>query len=111
MSLAGVFTRRVRGVRLISLGGGALLLLLVVGLYLIKTLAGGEHADIDRTQAQIAQEQQRIRLLQAEVAYLEQPQRLSRLSEDYLGLQPLSGKRETRPENLEEIAKGVGGPK
>ena len=108
MRISALFTRRVRGVRLVNLWGAGLLLVLVVGLYLIKTFAGGERADIARTELQIADEQRRIRLLQAEVAYLEQPNRIEHLSEQYLGLQPESGKQEIRADNLERIA-GAGG--
>ncbi len=108
MSLSTLFSRRVRGVRLVNVWGAGLLLVLVIGLYLIKTFAGGERADIARTEMQIADEQKRIRLLQAEVAYLEQPGRIQRLSEQYLGLQPESGKQEAQVVNLDTIARGGG---
>lgn len=105
MSLKGFFERRVRGVRVIELWAGGLTLVLALGVYLAKTGAGDEGADIARTQVEIAQEQRQIRLLKAEVAYLEQPQRLERLSSAYLGLQPMSGKRETVEANLSEVAR------
>ncbi len=106
--IGAIFTRRVRGVRVINLWGGAVLLVLVVGLYLVKTFAGGERADIARTESSIVDERHRIRLLQAEVSYLEQPERISRLSEQYLGLQPTSGKRETAPGELGRLASAGG---
>jgi cell division protein FtsL len=109
MRFSALFTRRVRGVRLVNLWGAGLLLVLVVGLYLIKTFASGERADIARTELQIADERRRIRLLQAEVAYLEQPIRIERLSEQYLGLQPESGKQEVGAGNLEKVAHAGGG--
>jgi hypothetical protein len=109
MSLKGFFERRVRGVRLIELWAGGLTLVLALGVYLAKTTAGDEGADIARAQAQIAKEQRQIRLLRAEVAFLEQPERLQRLSSAYLGLEPMAGKRETPVENLQEIAR-IGGP-
>ncbi len=109
MSLGALFARRVRGVRLVNLWGAGLLLVLVVGLYLIKTFAGGERADIARTELQIEGEQRRIRLLHAEVAYLEQPERIQKLSEQYLGLQPASGKQDADLRNLDTIARGGGG--
>jgi hypothetical protein len=105
MSLKGFFERRVRGVRVVELWAGGLTLALALGVYLAKTNAGDEGADIARTQIQISHEQHQIRLLKAEVAYLEQPQRLERLSSTYLGLQPMSGKRETVVENLQEVAR------
>ena len=110
MSLAALFTRRVRGVRLVNLWGVGLLLVLVLGLYLVKTFAGGERADIASTELQITDEQHKIRLLHAELAYLEQPARIERLSEQYLGMQPASGKHETSVGDLGQIAH-VAGPK
>ncbi len=106
MSVSALFTRRVRGVRLVNLWGGVLLLVIVVGLYLLKSLAGGERADIDKTEVQIADEQRQIRLLKAEVAYLEQPERIERLSQTYLGMQPTSGKQEIQPADLKVVAEG-----
>lgn len=105
MSIRSFFERRVRGVRLIELWAGALTLVLALGVYLAKTTAGDEGADIARTQNEIVKEQRKIRLLKAEVAFLEQPERLERLSSAYLGLQPMSGKRETVVENLQEVAR------
>ena len=109
--LGGLFTRRVRGVRLVNLWGAGLLLVLVIGLYLVKTFAGGERADIAQTEFQIADEQHKIRLLHAELAYLEQPARIERLSEQYLGLAPASGKHETSLAELGQIARAPVDPK
>jgi hypothetical protein len=105
MSMGAIFTRRVRGVRLIEVWAVGLLAVLVFGLYLSKTLAGREAADITRTKAEIVQEQTHIRLLKAEVAYLEQPERIERLSQLYLHLEPMSGKRETDPEGIADIVR------
>ena len=110
MSFSGLFQRRVRGIRVINLAGAALLLVLVVGLYLIKTFAGGERADIQGTETQIAEEQARVRLLKAEVAYLEQPQRLERLAAP-LKLSPTSGKQEVALDGLNGIARRDGAAK
>ena len=107
MSLGALFTRRVRGVRLVNLWAVGLLLVLVLGLYLVKTFAGGERADIASTELQIADEQHKIRLLHAELAYLEQPARIERLSERYLGMMPASGKHETSVGDLGQIARAV----
>ena len=103
--IGAIFRRRVRGVRVINLWGAGVLLVLVLGLYLAKTFAGGERADIAQAEANIADEQHRIRLLRAEVSYLEQPERISRLSEQYLGLQPASGKHETTLAALPQLAR------
>ncbi len=104
MRISALFTHRVRGVRLVNLWGAGVLLVLVIGLYLVKTFAGDEGADIARTEGQIADEHRRIRLLQAELAYLEQPERIEALSTRYLGLQPLSGKHVVPVSELQKIA-------
>ena len=104
MKISALFTRRVRGVRVVNLWGSGLLLILVIGLYLLKSFGSGERADIAHAEDQIAQEQTRLRLLNAEVAYLEQPARLERLSEDYLQLQPMSGRHETSVDELQAVA-------
>ena len=44
---------------------------------------------------QIADEQHRVRLLGAELAHLEAPERIERLSQQYLGLAPIDAKHET----------------
>ena len=111
MSLGAIFSRRVRGVRVINLWGGGLLLVLVIGLYLLKSLGGGERADIAHAEDQIADEQNRIRLLNAEVAYLEQPTRIARLSEDYLKLQPLSGAHEAPVTRDADLPQGRSPPR
>jgi cell division protein FtsL len=104
MKLAGLFDQRVRGFRIVELGGLGVLLVLVLAVYLAKTGAGGERANIDHVQQQIEDEQTRIRLLQAEVANLEQPERLEALSSHYLDLQPITAKREVQPDALPDIA-------
>ena len=96
--------RRVRGFRLIDLVALGLLAALILGVYLAKTIAGGERAKIAGVERQIVAEKARIRLLQAEVSHLEQPARIERLSETYLGLAPVSFKRETGPEALAALA-------
>lgn len=103
--IVSLFRRRIRGIRLINLGGMMVLFAVVIGLYLVKTMSSGEHGQITATQAQIAEERRRIRLLHAEVAYLEQPTRIGRLSEQYLNLQPIAAKHEiVAPESLAAVA-------
>jgi cell division protein FtsL len=104
MTGSGFFERRIRGFRIVELGGLGVLLVLVLSVYLSKAGAGGERADIDRVQQQIYDEQTRIRLLQAEVANLEQPERLEALSGQYLGLQPVPAKHEVEPDALPDLA-------
>lgn len=100
-----VLDRRVRGFRLVDLIAAALLVALVLGVYLAKTMAGRERAEIARVERQIGEETARIRLLQAEVAHLEEPARLEHLSVAYLGLAPVSIKRDVGPSDLADIAR------
>ena len=99
-----LLARRVRGFRLVDLLGVSVLVMLILGVYLAKTVAGRERADIASTERQIGSEKTRIRLLQAEVTHLEKPARIEKLSETYLGLGPVSIKHEASPDVLGEIA-------
>jgi hypothetical protein len=97
--------RRVRGFRLVDIVALGLLTVLILGVYLAKTIAGGERTKIASVERQIGAEKARIRLLQAEVSHLEQPARIERLSETYLGLAPVSFKREADPDALPDLAR------
>ncbi len=97
--------RRVRGFRLVDLVALSLLAVLILGVYLAKTVAGGERARIASVERQIVAEKSRIRLLQAEVSHLEQPARIERLSETYLGMAPVAFKRQADVEALPELAR------
>jgi hypothetical protein len=96
---------RVRGFRLVDLIAAGLLTMLILGVYLAKTMAGGERAKIATVEREIGEERARVRLLQAEVSHLEQPARIERLSETYLGLAPVSEKRVADLESLPDLAK------
>ena len=95
---------RVRGFRLIDLVAFGVLTLLIVGVYLAKTIAGRERAEIARIDRQIDDEKARIRLLQAEVSHLEEPQRIERLSEAYLGMGPSPLKHHASLDELGQLA-------
>lgn len=97
--------RRVRGFRLVDLVAAGLLVVLVLGVYLAKTMAGRERAEIAKVERQIREEKARIRLLQAEVAHLEEPARLEQLSTAHLGLAPVSIKRDVNADGLADIAR------
>jgi cell division protein FtsL len=101
----GFFERRFRGFRVVELGALGVLLVLILTVYLAKTGAGGRRADIERIQDQIYDEQTQIRMLKAEVASLEQPERLETLSNRYLGLEPISARREVTPQGLQDVAR------
>jgi hypothetical protein len=104
---AGFMGRTLRGVRLVEFGAVIVLLTMATGVYLAKAAAGREAADITTVQNQIDDENKRLRLLQAEVAHLEEPERLVRLSAE-LGLAP--AQHEGSPEQLGEIARAALAP-
>ena len=104
MSVMGMFSRKIRGFRLVEVIGACLLIAVVLTVYLGKTFAGKERNQIADVEQQIAAEQDRVRLLKAEVAYLEQPSRLERLSTQYLGLAPVAAKHETTLDALPALA-------
>jgi cell division protein FtsL len=101
MSLIG---RRVRGFRLVDLLALAVLVVLVLGVYLAKTIAGRERAEIATAERQIAAEKARIRMLNAEVAHLEEPGRIQHLSETYLGMAPVPVTHRIEPDQLAQAA-------
>ncbi|HWA63701.1 MAG TPA: cell division protein FtsL [Caulobacteraceae bacterium] len=107
MILAGMsnlFSQRVRGFRVIDLMALTVLLALALGVYAFKTFAGRERADIADVQSQIDQEQKRVRMLRAEIAHLEDPSRIERLSSQYLNMKPVDPKREATADALPQIA-------
>lgn len=104
MSRQGIFQRRVRGFRLVEVIAVCFLAVLVLAVYLAKAGAGRERADIARVEASIIDETRRMKVLRAEVAYLEQPERIERLS-SLLGMEPITSKRETPVEALPDIAR------
>lgn len=95
-----LLARRVRGFRLVDLVALGVLVLLILGVYLAKTMAGRERAQIATVERQITAEKARIRLLQAEVSHLEQPARIEHLSETYLGMAPVNVKHEATADSL-----------
>ena len=102
--MTGFIRRTLRGARLIEFGALTVCLALALAVYFVKTRAGRETGDITQVETQIADEQHRIRLLQAEVAHLEQPTRLQRLAEA-AGLAPTADKRETSFDHLPDVAR------
>ena len=104
MSLSTIFDRRVRGFRVVELVCLTILLILVLGVYMAKTFAGRERAQIASVEQQIVDEKIRIRLLKAEVAYLEQPRRIEQLAQQ-LQLAPISPEHETTEDALIDVAR------
>jgi hypothetical protein len=106
-----LLSRRIRGFRLVDLIGMGLLVLIILGVYLAKTVAGGERAEIAMVERQIKVEKARIRLLEAEVAHLEQPGRIERLSVGYLKMEPVPANREATVDQLIDVARAGPAPK
>jgi len=104
MMMSDIFTRRFRGFRVVELGGLAFFIVLALGVYMVKAGAGRDRAQIARIERQILVEQTRLRMLRAEVAHLEQPERIERLAEAYLGMAPTSPKHEATVETLGLVA-------
>lgn len=92
--------RRLLGFRTVDVGLFLILVSLILGVYLAKTMAGGERGQIAATERSIAQERDRILVLEAEVAHLERPERLATLARAYGGLAPVASSREITPEGL-----------
>ena len=109
MSLSGLFNRRVRGFRVVEVVGLCVLLTLVTGVYLAKTVAGRERNEIARIVREIEDEKARKRLLEAEVAHLEQPRRIEALAVA-MGLQPIAAARETTEDALIDVARNRAPP-
>ena len=99
-----LFQSRFRGFRVIELAAFVCVIALAFGVYLAKTNAGRERSKIAVIERQISEEQRRLKLLRAEVAHLEQPERLEQLSTQHLGLQAVDGSKEALPETLRDIA-------
>jgi hypothetical protein len=95
-----VFDWKVRGVRWIEIIGLVLVAAMIFSVYLA---AASESAEISSLERQITQNGQRVRLLRAEVARLEQPGRLEALSR-MAGLAPVDVHRQATEASLPELA-------
>jgi hypothetical protein len=102
--ISEIFNRRFRGFRVIDLVALTVLLVLALASYAFKTFAEGMGANTADVETQIAQEDRRIRLLKAEIAHLDDPGRIERLSGQYLNLQAADPKQETTAEALPQVA-------
>ena len=98
-----VFDWKVRGVRWVEIIGLMLVAAMIFSVYLAKAAAASESARIASLERQITQNGQRVRLLRAEVARLEQPGRLEALSRA-AGLEPVDVHRQATVASLPELA-------
>lgn len=104
MSFMELFNKRVRGFRVVEVVGLGILLTLVTSVYLAKTFAGRERQEIARIQQEIDEEAVRKRLLEAEVAHLEQPRRIEQLAQ-MMQLAPIAPDREITEDALIDVAR------
>lgn len=102
-TLKRVFDWKVRGVRWVEIIGLMLVAAMIFSVYLAKAAAASESARIASLERQITQNGQRVRLLRAEVARLEQPGRLEALSRN-AGLGPVDVHRQATEASLPELA-------
>ena len=102
-TLKRVFDWKVRGVRWIEIIGLMLVAAMIFSVYLAKAAAASESARITSLERQITQNGQRVRLLRAEVARLEQPGRLETLSRN-AGLGPVDVHRQATVASLPGLA-------
>lgn len=97
-----LFAWKVRGIRCIEIIGVLLVAAMIFSVYLAKAAAAREGAEIADLERQIGESGQRVRLLKAEVARLEQPGRLEALSRG-AGLGPVDMKRQASEANLAQL--------
>lgn len=98
-----VFAWKVRGIRWVEIIGVMLVALMVLSVYVAKAAAARQSSEIADMERQIATNGERIRLLSAEVARLEQPARLEALSRE-AGLGPVDVHRQATEQGLPLIA-------
>ena len=103
VTLNRLFAWKIRGIRWVEIIGVLLVAVMVFSVYVAKAAAARESARISDLERQISDNGQRVRLLRAEVARLEQPNRLEALSRG-AGLGPVDVHRQARAENLPGLA-------
>ena len=98
-----LFDWKIRGVRWVEIIGLMLVAAMIFSVYVAKAAAARESSRIGEIERQIADNGQRVRLLRAEVAKLEQPARLEALSRQ-AGLGPVDVKRQAAEGSLNNLA-------
>lgn len=98
-TLNRLYAWKVRGIRWVEIIGVMLVAAMVFSVYLAKAAAARESARISDLERQITDNGQRVRLLRAEVARLEQPARLEALSRG-AGLGPVDVRRQATEASL-----------
>lgn len=101
-ALNRLYAWKIRGVRWVEIIGVMLVAAMVFSVYLAKAAAARESARITDLERQITDNGQRVRLLRAEVARLEQPGRLEALSRG-AGLGPVDVHRQATEASLSTL--------
>ena len=94
-----LFDWKVRGVRCVEIIGVVCVAALVFSVYIAKAAAARESSEISRIESEIRENRQRVRLLRAEIARLEQPGRLETLSRS-VGMEPVDVHRRATEADL-----------
>jgi hypothetical protein len=97
-----LFDWKVRGIRWIEIILLVVVAALVLSVYVAKAGAARESARISQLEREIAETRQRVRLLRAEAARLEQPARLEILSRS-AGLAPVEMKHQADESALDSL--------
>ena len=101
-ALQRLFDWKVRGVRWVEIIGVALVAVMVMSVYVAKAAAARESSRIAELERDIRENAQRVRLLKAEAARLEQPARLEALSRQ-MGLGPVDVRKQADADDLPEL--------
>jgi cell division protein FtsL len=74
--------------RLFNIAAAVLALALAIGLYRAKTEADTARARVSQLESDVAAAKAELKILSAEVAMLENPERIEKLAKEKLGLRP-----------------------
>lgn len=96
---------KVRGIRWIDIIGSVMVAVLIFSVYVAKAAADREDRRIAAIERDIGENRERVRLLRAEIARLEQPGRLESLSRS-VGLEPVDVHRRATEAELPRLKPG-----
>ncbi len=105
-ALQRLFEWKLHGVRVVEIFAAAVACALIFSVYVTKAAADRENRRIAALEVSIAGDAERVRLLRAEIARLERPDRLEALSRQ-VGLQPVSVQQQTTAAQLDVLAPGA----
>lgn len=107
--LRSVFEKRYYNVRLVNIIAAGVLAAVALGLYMAKIKAAEARETITVLRAKLLEDRRATSVLRAEIAHLEEPDRLKYLAQTYLGLTPREARQEPGADKLvETIEKAQG---